>query len=666
MNNSLREFLFTKHILVGRKGEHQVEVLYALLNKLNIKVTAGYELASDDLVRFCDEQMGHYIPEPFYRGFPRSVLELTPEARLLDQLVHYTKTYGFGHFEEAGHSVFEDAVKRRSAFSETDAPKEFRILSEEDAVNELLSFCGDMCKSSRPLNPEMLNVVALASTEYRWVPETVNSKMTAVQLLYCTKAMWYARFINVTDFVKLVDYINFTVYGKEKMNKLNLKNQDRKFITRVLDALLVKPVSYLTLQEVMEKRDVWCGILHHIHYAPKNNVAVGFCASIRNENVKSAYSLVELEMKVKDFVGAAEILKERKGNGALLRNLNWLVSGANAIDTKHILDMVEAKNPLVLLQMQNMYKHYSADPRTFKFTRHERIRTHRETERNHTLTNARVSQISALLEEKLKAALAGKVGKVYIAPGMENIAVPMNISASESGFGILPTGSKVKLPEGKKVRAFTYWEKVNDIDLSCFGVDEDGSRTEFSWRTMWGRQSDAVTYSGDETSGYNGGSEYFDIDIDKVREFYPSMKYMVFCNNVFSGKDFSECVCRAGWMSRDVIDSGEIYEPKTVKSAYTINAKSTYAYLFAIDLEDRSVVWLNLAETTRARVAGQTEFGWLEEYFTACDTMNMRKLFEYAGTVVSLDDAELVVGDVETDKPVIRSWEFEKAFAYLN
>ena len=369
----------------------------------------------------------------------------------------------------------------------------------------------------------------------------------------------------------------------------------------------------------------------------------------------------------KDPVAAAMLLKDRKGNAALLRNLNYIVRDTGADETKQILDEVEAKSPLVIMQMQNMYRNYNDGPRTFKYVRHNRMRTHRETERKSALTPTRVSQISEILEQKLQQSLKGRVDKVYIAPGMEKIGVPFNMSASESGFGIMPTGSRIALPEGKKIRAFTYWEKVNDIDLSCFGINKDDSRIEFSWRTMWGRQSDAVTFSGDETSGYNGGSEYFDIDLDKVREEYPDMKYIVFCNNVFANKDFAECVCRAGWMSRDVLDSGEIYEPKTVKSAYTINAKSTFAYLFAIDVAAREVIWLNVIDSNRYAVAGSSEFSWLYDYFTMCDSMNMRKLFTYCANEVvdTPEEADLVIGDVETEKELIRPYEFEKALAYL-
>ena len=669
MNSKLKEFLFDKHILVNDVvfGEDQVSVLYALKNKFNVEITSGHSLAHPDMIRFCSKELGIYIPEPFYRGFPQTVRELTPSTLLLDQLIHYTRTYGFGDFSESGHSLFERALER-SKFNEEDTPKQFTILTEACALMELKGFVQALLDSSRPLNEEMEEVVVTYMAEAKWFPKSIASKETAVELLANTEDIRFARFINLADVLKLVDYINFNNHGK-KLNNLKLTSHERKFVTKVLDKLLMFGSDMTVVRSCIEKRDAWKGLLHHIHYVGKTDDACIAIANIYDEDIKSVYSTFERiighDTMSREFV--AKYLKDHKGNGALLRNLNYILGSCKSCsDIEKVLNQIDAKNPLVLIQLQNQYRTYSDNPRTFKFTKYGKVHTHREFQRKNVLPEMVRNDAITALEDKLEASLEGKVGKVYIAPGMEKIAVPINISASESGFGIMPTGSRIKLPEGKKIRAFTYWEKVNDIDLSCFGIDEDGSRTEFSWRTMWGRQSDAVTYSGDETSGYNGGSEYFDVDFDKVHGMYPNMKYMVFCNNVFSGIDFSECVCRAGWMSRDILNSGEVYEPKTIKSAYTIDARSTYAYLFAVDIEKREVIWLNLVDSKRAAVAGATEFGWLDQYFNACDTMNMRKLFEYAGTVVDTpEEADLVVGDIETDKEQIHSYDFEKAFSYI-
>ena len=671
MDNLIKNFLFTKHVLVAeQKGKDQVLTMYALLNKLNIEIISGFEHVHPDMIRFCANQLGEYIPTPFYSGFPKSVLELTPEQRLLDQLIHYTITYGYGDFESKCRSVFEDA-RTRSIFKEADEPKEFRILTETEAVEEFKTMCDSLASSTRPLNLEMLNLLMMAYNTYKWFPSEMG-KQNACTMLYQTKDVGFTKFLNLADVIKLVDMIQWSVYHKRHLNNLNLKNTDRKFITSVLDKILEQCLYPLKdICECVEKRKIWKGLLHHIHYTPKSVRGRIIISYIYTKDVRSAYSEFERVMNTPRLKAseAARYLKNAKGNGAVLRKLNYIMQKANTDEEiRNVLSELDnSASPIIILQMLNMYRNYKTDNRIFKFTRHGKVYTHKEENRKSCLSqdkiNAIINQLTLMLENTLK----GRAGKVYITPEMDNIAIPMNMSAGESGFGVLPTGSRFALPEGKKIRAFTYWEKINDIDLSCFGLDKDFNYTEFSWRTMSCRQSEAVTYSGDVTNGYNGGSEYFDIIIEEVLKQTPDMRYMIFCDNVYtSGRKFSDGYCRAGWMARNTDDSGEIYEPKTVRSAYSITGDISSAYLFAIDLLKREVIWLNLSDAKEVRVAGTNDFSWLYDAFTLVDTMSIGKLFRLMGEVVDTpEEAELVVGDIETDKPQIRSWEFEKVIPYL-
>ena len=88
--------------------------------------------------------------------------------------------------------------------------------------------------------------------------------------------------------------------------------------------------------------------------------------------------------------------------------------------------------------------------------------------------------------------------------------------------------------------------------------------------------------------------EYFDLDIEGFKKRYPDIRYCILCDNVYTGTGFNNCICRAGFMMRDIVDSGEVFEPKTVQSSFAINCDSNFAYLFAIDLEKRKP-WLPLA-----------------------------------------------------------------------
>ena len=184
-------------------------------------------------------------------------------------------------------------------------------------------------------------------------------------------------------------------------------------------------------------------------------------------------------------------------------------------------------------------------------------------------------------------------------------------------------------------------------------------------------QSDVIAFSGDQTSGYDGGSEYFDVDLDLFKKNRKNARYLVFCNNVFSGTPFSECVCRAGYMIRDKVDSGEVYEPKTVRSAFSINCESTTAYLFAVDLKTRELVWLNLAENSMRRIAATTDVSYVLDRIGEVDVLS-------AGDVVAMvsnelvdnpEDAELIFSDAPFEeregRAQLHSYDFEWLMSLL-
>lgn len=685
MKDIFKDYLFNQHYLVndGEQTERWFETTFALAHFFNIHVDEQMAcFAHPDMIKMCQNKLGVNVPEPFYRGFPQSVRKLTKEELLFDQLLHYATTYGMGYFDEPGYSVFEERFKR-IAFKEDTPIKEFEILTEEVAIVKLAEICDNLLTSTRPLNDIQYNMfLEYAKTYPMYQPTSFASKNTLVKYLIDTKDLSYVKYMKMSDVIKLVDEINWRHYNNKNIKKLHFNMEDRRFITNVINKLF--DLDKCDVEVCHEKKKIWCGLLHHIHYKGKTQEAKDFCFTIRNKGNFSAYSAFEVEMSVGHPDSAAYVLARHKGVTAVLRNLEYLLSRCTTIDEiEKIFNIIkDSKNTIVLIQLFLKYNSYidSKDPRTFTFTKYNQIRCHKETDnecvrRRTHLNNLTVSMLKTMILKTLEENLRGKLGKVYIDEDMYRYAIPLQNNTSQGGFGVLATGSRLPIPEGKKVRAFTYWEKVHDIDLSCFGIDEDGNRTEFSWRTMYNNHSDAITYSGDQTSGYHGGSEYFDIDLDAINKRFPKMKYMIFADNVYSGINFNHCYCKAGYMIRDILDSGEVYEPKTVESSYIIDCQSTYAYLFGIDLDTREMVWLNIAQEGNTRVAGTTEFDFLLKYFDIIKCINMQNLFRMMATETVKDSADadvvvtdktIIVPDGMDVKEVIHPYDFDKMLKYIN
>ena len=303
--------------------------------------------------------------------------------------------------------------------------------------------------------------------------------------------------------------------------------------------------------------------------------------------------------------------------------------------------------------------------------------------RKSNLSADKVKILKRCIKEQLEKTLKGRVGAVYVDDSVDGIALPINESASSGGFGVLPKGSRVPIEEGDIIRGFTYWEKVNDIDLSIIGIDNDGHAMEYSWRTMYTKDmSGGICYSGDQTSGFNGGSEYFDVDIDallkkeEMSEFLQpndATRYLVFCNNVYSNSTFDQIFCKAGYMVRSNAETGEIFEPKTVATSFKVTAQSTYAYLFAIDVKTRELIWLNIGKDSDSHISFEANiYENLRDYFDISDIIDLHSFFKMAATKVVRDPAkaDIIISDnpehEKYGKEIIHSYDFEKIAAILN
>ena len=100
-------------------------------------------------------------------------------------------------------------------------------------------------------------------------------------------------------------------------------------------------------------------------------------------------------------------------------------------------------------------------------------------------------------------------------------------------------------------------------------------------------------------------------------------------------------------MFRDSEDSGEIFEPKTVSSAFTVNSSGSFAYLFALDLTTREFIWLNAAVNSAAPVAGETNITPLTRYFNSTRILSLYDLISMQASALVSDpeDADVVVSD---------------------
>ena len=88
-------------------------------------------------------------------------------------------------------------------------------------------------------------------------------------------------------------------------------------------------------------------------------------------------------------------------------------------DVKFVLDCIDTKNNIVLIQLLIQYGQYRDEkaPRTFAFTKYNMMKIHTETpeeleKRKSDITSAQAAVIYEKLSEMLKKNLAGKLGNL--------------------------------------------------------------------------------------------------------------------------------------------------------------------------------------------------------------------------------------------------------------
>ena len=142
--------------------------------------------------------------------------ELSPNQLLFDQLLHYSLTYGLGNFSEPGYSMFEEEFERL-AFKEDVEIKKFVVLTEVEAEEHLKTIIEDMLKGSRPLSDVQYDLVKTYIEKYEYELQNCACKDTAIQLLLDTRDAKYARFLALSDVIKLVDIMNYKVYNSKNI-----------------------------------------------------------------------------------------------------------------------------------------------------------------------------------------------------------------------------------------------------------------------------------------------------------------------------------------------------------------------------------------------------------------------------------------------------------------
>lgn len=560
-----------------------------------------------ELVKILTEAKGaDHEFQPMYPNFPAQVMETEKSLLYLNAMLHYLTV---------GRYMPSDEKEKRLPLLDN---VELTVL-EPGTIAELETICGQIVASNTSLSGQDQEDLAWFVTNYRddirrLLPETIKQKenmayMAGLLIRHTTIGFEFSnRYCQTaTDTLRIAVALSggdISLAGRKRFGRFS--RAERRHLLSLVDR---HPNA---VEDILRWKGHWLRLGERLHpgeFRSRYPRAAAAFDVIRNDIPHPTFnSAVETAIAGRDTEEALKYLRSRPGDFA--RRLNHLMhvagSGRELVLTEFAAVADKVSTP-VLLQI-NRY-----------FTTRDRM--HRADVKMRTFfPKGNLAKIYAI-ENKLpqlppdicleairicRNALIDRfrslppLGACYLDKNLANYIVPFSQRSASKSFRTLVRGSRIPLPEDCRVlRFFVWWRNGisrTDIDLSVVMFDKDFGYCNFL--AYYNLQDYGGCHSGDIVDAPDGASEFIDVTLENL--LASGMRYVVMSLNSFTKQPYSSLPeCFAGWMSRTHPDSGEVYEPLTVRDRVDITANTRIAIPLIIDVEKRNVIWCDMALRSR-------------------------------------------------------------------
>lgn len=565
-----------------------------------------------DLIPALKELVGADVEyNPMYPNFPTQVAEMAGIELFINAIVHY---WSFGtlmpEYEKDERLPLIDVNKMAllstgnhedlmEIFKNLVASKTSLSAQDKEDVTTIIKDCADYANYLPDEIPLKENVALIGKLIIEEAPVKSASAISKY-------------FRTATDVLRLVTALSdgdISLAGKTKYR--NLKRRERRMI---LD--LLANCGNIT-EDLFRYQYEWIRVAEILHpfeynYPRYKNVNKAF-DTLRNDKKPLMFGgKVQAAILRKDMKAAADLLKSRPGEFA--RQLDKVLRDSD--NPAYILECfksvaVEISAPVLLQVRQHFIGRMAETPNPVRvffpkgnLAKAMSIKNELPAIDKTICQNVAKACRDALIEQyKSKESL----GKVYVDEEFKNYLVPFSQRSASSTTKSVVRGSQLPIKsDATAVRAFIWWTNTAkdngwdegrvDIDLSAAIYDSDWNYVEHVSYTRLRSGKMKAFHSGDITNGGShkgkGVAEFIDVDIDAVAE---NGRYIVFQVYNFTGQNYSTLEnCRFGWMEREDVQSGEIFEPTTVNMVMDVNAEGKTAIPVIFDCVERKFIWCDM------------------------------------------------------------------------
>lgn len=587
---------------------------------------------------------------PMYADFPMGVMDADSAELYINAMIHY---WSDGTLYPERHK--KGGKCRLPLFEET----RVRVitLGNSDNVRQIFE---NICMSRTSISEtDKEDIAYLFENENMKLPDEIPHKENAAYIaaLYLQKNP-LASVCEIRKYIKTATDVLRLVTAMSDGDVSLAENTRYKSFSRRQRRMIMELLSGCPNieEDMLRYKERWIRIGERIHpsefdcsrYTLAYDRAINAFDKLRNNRkVETFASKVEFDLTYGEYASALAELVKRPGE--LARRLDQLLRVAHKESVIRSFESVaENVSTPVLLQVREHFAHRSeqADVRVF-FPKGSLAKCHCESNDLPYIDDRYCKEVVRVCEKAL-VKIYGKresMGKVYLSEDYKNYVVPFSQRSANKALKTIVRGSRLPVSaQTNAVRAFIWWTNMDnsygefyddgrvDIDLSAAIFDENWNYMEHISYTNLRSERYKACHSGDIVNGGpvngDGASEFLDMDIDSVVKY--GARYVVYQVYSFTDQTYADMPhAMFGWMERSDVDSGEIYEPKTVEQKMDLTANSTACIPVIFDCVRREFIWcdMNLSLTgVHTHIGGNNVESNISGITAVCYSMvNMQK-----------------------------------------
>lgn len=583
----------------------------ALFDKLVHMKAKNREVVYDTLVNGLKELTGaDKVYNPMYPNFPESVMEKDDFELYFNAIVHY---WSFGIL-----LPYEDKKERAPLFNT--AKVKVLEAGSFDGLNDIFN---NLCASKTSLSKnDVDDMIFILNSAKVTLPDEIPFKENTACICRLlvdtgvdTDGSLCKKYVKTaTDVLRLVTAMSDGDVSLAENTKFrNLKRSERRIIMNLLADC------GNAAEDMNRYAGRWIRVGEKLHPGE-------FAKNERYTKVVRAFDVIRNDGKIQSFAGkvdAAVVSKDvntvvsllKKRPGEFARRIDFLLCTFDKdTDRKTVImgfaSVAKDVSSTVLLQVREHFINKldgNDDMRVF-FPKGNLARSYYiKNDKKETIPEDAMKMVIAVCENALVNIYGNRefLGKVYIDEALKDYTVPFSLRSAGKTMISVSRGSRIAIDDSAKIiRPFIWWtntkDNIIDVDLSVAVFADNWNCLEHvSYNNL---ESDrfGICHSGDIINGGpvdgEGAAEFIDLDIDKALS--AGARYAVFNVYNFSNENFSKMEHAAfGFMTRNDMKIGEIFEPSTVKQRMDLASATTTCIPVIFDLKERVFVWCDMALT---------------------------------------------------------------------